>query len=236
MKDTLGDRMKKYYENRFRLHLPRRTYTIIRLDGKAFHTVTRHLEKPFDNGLITAFRLCAQRLVQKIQGSIFAYHQSDEISIVLQDFANIDTDAWFDGNIQKICSVSASMFTLEFCKFYDAKYRDLIFDARCFIIPDKEEVINYFIWRQQDWIRNSLNMLCSKYFSHEQLKNKSNEERHELLHSKGINWNDLALWLKNGSVIFKDIIFDDIIFKEQRIYMRNILNVPENISYISRES
>ena len=106
--------MKANYENRTRYFLPRRTYTIIRLDGKAFHTFTRGLDKPFDNDLTWLMDSTTQYLCQKVQGCQLGYTQSDEISLLLTDFATEQTEAWFDGNIQKIVSVAASMATMFF--------------------------------------------------------------------------------------------------------------------------
>jgi tRNA(His) 5'-end guanylyltransferase len=114
MKDEIGDRMKKFYEDRTRITLPRRTYTIIRIDGKAFHTYTKGLKRPFDDGLINDMDETACYLCKNIQGAKFAFVQSDEISILLTDFDKIGTDAWFDGNIQKMVSVASSMATAKF--------------------------------------------------------------------------------------------------------------------------
>ena len=114
MKDELGDRMKSYYEDRTRTYLPRRCYTVIRVDGKAFHTYTKGLQKPFDNDLISDMNETAKYLCQNIQGAKMGYVQSDEISIILTDFDSLTTAAWFDGNIQKMSSVAASMATAKF--------------------------------------------------------------------------------------------------------------------------
>jgi len=111
--DDFGDRMKRY-EDVNRNLLTRRTYTIIRIDGKAFHTYTRGLNKPFDDGLIEDMRGTTEALCRNIQGCKFGYTQSDEISLVLTDFDSLYTSSWFDGNIQKMASVSASIATVEF--------------------------------------------------------------------------------------------------------------------------
>jgi len=114
MKDEIGDRMKDFYEDRTRVYLPRRTYTIIRIDGKAFHTYTKGLPRPFDEALIQDMNKTAEYLCKMIQGAKLAYVQSDEISIIVTDFDNLTTSAWFDGNIQKMTSISASMATAIF--------------------------------------------------------------------------------------------------------------------------
>jgi tRNA(His) guanylyltransferase len=116
MKDSLGDRMKANYEDRTRYFLPRRSYTIVRIDGRAFHSYTKFLNKPFDLPLIEDMDAAVVAVLPQIQGAQFAYVQSDEISILLADFAKENTSAWFDGNIQKIASISASLMTSEFNK------------------------------------------------------------------------------------------------------------------------
>ena len=114
MKDSLGDRMKGNYENITRTFLPRRTYTLIRLDGKAFHTFTRGPPKPWDEDLIDIMNDVTKTLCANIQGAKLGYTQSDEITIVMTDFDSLETDAWYGGNIQKIVSVAASMTTSQF--------------------------------------------------------------------------------------------------------------------------
>jgi tRNA(His) 5'-end guanylyltransferase len=114
MRDDLGNRMKENYENRTRISLPRRSYTVIRIDGKAFHTYTKGLNRPFDRRLIEDMNATAAYLCKNIMGAKLAYVQSDEISIVITDFEDISTQAWFDNNLQKMCSVAASMATSEF--------------------------------------------------------------------------------------------------------------------------
>ena len=221
MKDDLGDRIKDQYENRTRYYLPRRTYTIIRLDGKAFHTYTRNLKKPFDKDLSDDIDTAVRFILPEIQGSVFAYAQSDEISILLTDFATTQTCAWFDGNIQKMTSVAASMMTAQFnrnrlLRQFNNYVRDAdsidwnnqaFFDARVFTIPDRVEVMNYFIHRNQDCSRNSVSMVAQHHFSHKELHGKNTPEMHEMLHSKGVNWaTDYSSSDKNGRLIVKEKI------------------------------
>ena len=113
-KFSLGDRMKEFYEKPQQTRLQRRTYTIIRIDGKAFHTYTRGLKKPFDEDFVHHMNETAVFLCKNIQGAKVAYVQSDEISIVLTDFDKISTSAWFGGNVQKIVSISSSLATARF--------------------------------------------------------------------------------------------------------------------------
>jgi tRNA(His) guanylyltransferase len=224
MRDELGDRMKKYYEDRTRILLPRRTYTIIRIDGKAFHTYTRGLKRPFDNGLIDDMDATACYLCKNIQGAKFAFVQSDEISVLMTDFEAITTDAWFDGNIQKIASIAASLATARFNQLRTIRWfaenglsgkgtvidveniKIATFDARVFTIPSDVEVENYFIWRQQDTVRNSISSVAQTLYSHKELEGKNMSEQQEMIFQKGTNWNDFAPKYKRGRFIAKVVV------------------------------
>lgn len=217
--DALGDRMKEFYEDRTRIKLPRRTFTIIRIDGKAFHTYTKGLQRPFDDGLIEDMNATTAYLCKNIQGAKFGYVQSDEISLVLTDFDDLGTHAWFDNNLQKMVSVAASMATAEFNRlrmmrlmrnsqiFLEPEHikamRMAEFDARAFQIPFIDEVENYFIWRQQDAVRNSISSVAQSLYSTKELHGKKTSDMQELIFQKGINWNDYDFRLKRGAVIAK---------------------------------
>lgn len=233
-KDSLGDRMKGY-ENISRNYLIRRVPVIIRLDGKAFHTFTRGMQKPFDPVLTQAMQQTMKSLCENIQGCVLGYTQSDEITLVLTDYATIKTDAWFGYNIQKMTSIAASMATLAFDRefiiahgewfdksfdngvsdqigfsqlddLYISKKHRALFDARVFSIP-KEEVCNCLIWRQQDATRNSIEAVGQSQFSQSQLHKKNCNEIQEMLWTeKGINWNDFPTESKRGSCCIKQLI------------------------------
>jgi tRNA(His) guanylyltransferase len=213
MKDDLGKRMKENYEMRTRSFLPRRTYTIIRLDGKAFHTYTRGMKRPYDEDLMACMDYTTKMLCKEIQGAVIGYTQSDEISILLTDFDKITTDAWFDGNIQKIVSVSSSIATAHFNQWMRSEFgpseKLAFFDSRVFVIPDPIEVENYFVWRQKDAVRNSISMHAQSLYSHKELNGKSQSDMHEMIHKKGENWNDLPDGFKRGRT-FKKVISIDI--------------------------
>lgn len=208
MKDALGDRMKKQYEDRTRYFLPRRTYTIIRIDGKAFHSFTKGMERPFDTRLMDCMDRTTKALCENIQGTVIGYTQSDEISILLTDFEKETTSAFFDGNIQKIASISASIatatFNREFFQNFSGSDKMAYFDSRVFTIPDPVEVENYFVWRQKDAIRNSISMTAQSLYSHKELHGKNTNEMQELCFQKGVNWNDMPNGFKRGRFVMKE--------------------------------
>ena len=218
MKDPLGDRMKDFYEDRTRYKLARRTNTIIRIDGKAFHTYTKGLQRPFDQGLMEDMNKTTEYLCQNIQGAKFGYVQSDEISILITDYDDNDTHAWFDANLQKMASIAASLATAEFNRLRLIRkmnttvatagsileqFKHAMFDARVFQIPYQEEVINYFIWRQQDATRNSISSVAQSLYSAKELHGKKTSDMQEMIFQKGINWNDFTPREKRGSIIRK---------------------------------
>lgn len=199
MNDQIGNRMKSQYEDRTRFMLPRRTYTIVRIDGKAFHTFTRGCKKPFDYGLMEALDQAAIAFCEEAMGVRCGYGQSDEYSFLLTDFEINSTEAWFDGNVQKICSVAASIFTEAFPR------AGAQFDARCFTIPDPVEVYNYFIWRQQDATRNAIQSAGHAIFSPKQMHGMdTNQIQEKLFQECGINFNDYPSRAKRGRVIWKE--------------------------------
>lgn len=229
-RDDIGDRMKGQYENRTRVMLPRRTYTVVRVDGKAFHTFTRGMERPFDTSLMCLMDSVAKAMCEQMQGSKVAYVQSDEVSVLLTDFDQITTDAWFDGNLQKIASLSASIATAEFNRVGYPGKGVALFDARVFTIPDCIEVENYFIWRQQDATRNSIQMAAQAKFSPRQLHEKNMSECQEMLFQEGINWNDYPVRCKRGAIVARHEsgwAIDDCppVFTQYREYLQRL--IPE---------
>lgn len=233
-KDNLGDRMKGY-ESASRHFLLRRTPVIIRVDGKAFHTFTKRLTPEIDPSeaygpgqiMHNIMVQTMDTLLNKVQNAVFAYQQSDEISILLRDWDKHETEQWFDGNLQKLASVSASIATEAFTYSWMAKFGVLpraLFDSRAFNVP-AEEVVNYFIWRQQDATRNSIQYIARKYFSHKELHGKSNDEIQEMLwREQDCNWNDYLTWKKRGTCAYRDpdgyIIDEEIpIFTQDRDYI-----------------
>ena len=120
--DELGTRMKEFYEARARTYLPRRTPVAIRIDGKAFHTFTRGFQKPFDEVLGNAMVRTMEYLCKNIQGCVFGYTQSDEITLLLVDYKQLNSEAWFDYQVQKMCSIAASMATMAFNRYINEEF------------------------------------------------------------------------------------------------------------------
>jgi tRNA(His) 5'-end guanylyltransferase len=244
-KDAMGERMKSYYESVPKIKLMRREPVIIRIDGKAFHTFTRGFEKPFDEVLMKTMQQTTKYLCENIQGCVLGYTQSDEISLVLIDYKELNTSAWFDNEVQKICSISASMATMAFNKYFAENvkndktiYEDdkvvkrhkaavekgAMFDSRCFNIP-KEEVTNYIYWRQADASRNSIQMVGQANFSNKELHKKSRADIQDMLMlQKGINWNNYTTSQKRGTCVVRNSITLET-FEDGRVHAE--LRYPE---------
>ena len=209
--DDLGVRMKTFYEQIPKTKLMRRCPVAIRIDGKAFHTFTRGFQKPFDEVLIKSMQETMKYLCENIQGCVLGYTQSDEITLILVDYKKLTSSAWFDYEVQKICSISASMATMAFNKFFENYvdvYRFIKWDSISKKYEDgtqeyiqillnavekgamfdarcfnipKEEVTNLVYWRQLDASRNSIQMVGQANFSHKELQNKSCNDIQDML-------------------------------------------------------
>ncbi len=206
-KQTLGDRMKQNYEDKTRIMLPRRGYTIIRIDGKAFSSLTSGLDKPIDLDFAECMHYVASNLKRHMQGSKFIYQQSDEISVILTDFDSPQTDAWYDNNLQKICSVSASLATYFFNEALASFKKEdkllqvtkpALFDARVFNLPSFDETVNYLRWRQRDCIKNATSNLALSVYSHKDLLGKNTTQREAMALAKGASLDDYPGWFKYG--------------------------------------
>lgn len=261
--DELGKRMKEFYEQVPKTRLVRRTPVAIRIDGKAFHTFTRGFEKPFDEVLGKAMRETMKYLCENIQGCVLGYTQSDEITLILIDYKKLTSSAWFDYEVQKMCSIAASMATMAFNRAFKKEVnawfgeqtvpisesvaqryslymekidKGAMFDARVFNIP-KEEVANLIYWRQLDATRNSIQMVGQANFSHSELQNKScNQIQEMLFQERDINWNDFPTHLKRGACCIKEYIALDE--KTLRSYWRVDTEIPifkeEDRQYINK--
>ena len=209
--DDLGVRMKTFYEQIPKTKLMRRCPVALRIDGKAFHTFTRGFQKPFDEVLIKSMQETMKYLCENIQGCVLGYTQSDEITLILVDYKKLTSSAWFDYEVQKICSIAASMATMAFnnafglnvdkevLEFSDKdaniinqdKYKLYLTHLNAALKGamfdcrcfniPKEEVTNCIYWRQLDASRNSIQMVGQANFSHKELQNKSCNEIQDML-------------------------------------------------------
>ncbi|MER6183031.1 tRNA(His) guanylyltransferase Thg1 family protein [Streptomyces sp. NPDC001652] len=198
---SLGDRMKEY-EAVQRAVLPRRAYTLLRLDIRAAHTYLRGAVCPFDEEFMADMDAVAEAVCAEISGTAFSYTQSDEISLLITDFATIQTQPWFGGVVAKQVSISAALATAVLNERRPGKRA--LFDSRVFTIADPVEVANYFLWRQRDAVRNSISMAAQARFPHKRLHGLNGDQMQELLFAEAdINWNDYPAGCKRGRVALR---------------------------------
>ena len=215
-KDSLGNRIKAY-ENVSRSYLTQRTPVILRIDGRAFHTFTRSLEKPYDVKLMKSMVEAACAVAMDMQGFKLGYIQSDEASFLITDYDDINTQGWFNYNLSKMVSISASVMTANFNQEFQFQTKDnypyfATFDSRAFNIPEMD-IANYFLWRAKDWERNSLQMFCRSIFSHNELNGKKRDDMHEMLYQKGKNWaTDTTPQQRNGTFIRKNEVGMEMLY------------------------
>ena len=204
--DSFGDRMK-FYEKQYADILTPLLPVLVRLDGKAFHSFTKGLERPYDKRLTDLMVETTKELVN-ITSAKVGYTQSDEITLLLYS-DNYKSQIYFDGKVNKINSVLASHASVFFNRILryhlpDKKEFMPVFDCRTWVVPNKIEACNVFIWREQDAVRNSIQMAGQSQFSHRQLQNKNCDEIQEMLwKEENINWNDYPSFFKRGTYVFR---------------------------------
>lgn len=198
---SLGERMKRY-ETACRTVLTPRTPVILRIDGKAFHTYTKGLPA-FDARLGDAMVAATLELITQVQGCQFGYVQSDEISLLVHSYKRFDSTAWFGNQVQKMVSVAAgiasAVVTANSSKIFGG-IKPAVFDARAFAVPE-HEVANYFIWRQQDCVRNSIQMLAQFVFGHKKCHRKNQEQLKSMLCASDHPWTLLAPHWRYGWLV-----------------------------------
>jgi tRNA(His) 5'-end guanylyltransferase len=203
-KDELGDRMK-FYEGRYTDHVLLPMIPVLaRMDGRAFHTFTKGLERPYDKRLSDLMIATTVFLVQETNARC-GYCQSDEITLVWLA-EDPDSEIFFGGKLLKMVSVVGALTTAYFNKrlpeFLPEKSDQMpVFDTRIWNVPTEWEAANCFIWREMDATRNSVSMAAQAYYSHNELMGKSTADKHDMLHAKGINWNDYPSFFKRGTYV-----------------------------------
>lgn len=197
MKDDIGDRFKAY-ESAFDFALPPRMPMIVRVDGRAFHSLP--LKKPFDHEFGAAMTTVAAILCERSQGAVLAYTQSDEVSVVLRDDQRYESQAWFGKRLSKVVSASAAIATAVFAS---TDWAGATFDSRAFVLPDLNEVTNYLIWRQKDAQRNAIQMAARSRWSQKQLHGKSTADLVEMLEAAATPMEFFPAGFRLGRVVYR---------------------------------
>lgn len=211
-KTTLGDRMKDY-EMAYDLSMPKKLPVIIRCDGKGFSRFTKlvQAEKPFDQSFSNAMKMAMLNTAQQIEGCVFGYTQSDEITYILRNDQSEESEPWFGNRIQKVLSVVASMTSVHFAA-QTSGLPSAYFDARVFVVPNIQEALNCLVWRQNDATKNSISAACyyevgkkvGKKTARKMMHGLNQKQQQELLFKEtNINWNNYPNKYKRGVACYK---------------------------------
>ena len=241
MSDDLGDRMKSFEMIEAGRILIPQLPIMIRCDGRAFHSFCKGLKKPFDERL-TDLMIATTKFLIEETGATIGYCQSDEISLCIWN-DNYETEVIFNGRIQKLSSIIASLATYYFNRelpnyipekapksaFFDGKAwtvpsvgKMALFDCRVWNVPNLDEATNCFLWRELDATKNAISMVAQSQFSHKELQGKHGNEMQEMLfQQRGINFNDFHSKFKRGSFIKK-------VTKVSKFTFDEITNLPLN--------
>lgn len=202
--DAFGDRMKMYESmeagRRFMPRLP----IVARLDGKCFSSFTRGLARPFDVRLSSLMIETTRHLVEEAN-AVCGYTQSDEITLAWYSDA-LESQIYFDGRIQKMCSVLAATCSVRFARLLggylpEKADKEPAFDCRVWQLPNLDEGANAFLWREFDATKNSITMAAQSVYSHRELDGKNGSQKQEMLFQKGVNWNDYPAFFKRGTYV-----------------------------------
>ena len=215
--ESMGDRHKAFEARETQHKVMPGLPVLVRLDGRAFHTFTRGLIRPFDERLSRSMIETTKFLVEETHASI-GYTQSDEISLAYP-CTDPSKPVMFDGRIQKLCSILASTATAKFNQQILANIPEKahllpLFDARVYQYPTLALTAESFLWREADATRNSLTMAAHAYYSHKELHKAGYAKKHDLLHAKGINWNDYSAAQKRGAYVRRETVLKELTLDE----------------------
>jgi tRNA(His) guanylyltransferase len=235
MSEPIGDRMKRY-EHASKTTLTWRMPVIIRIDGRAFHTYTSGLDRPFCEKFIHAMNLTAQAVCEDAQGAALAYVQSDEISILLHGYRRLDSRPWFENEVQKIVSIAAGLASATFTAASTplfGRIKPACFDARAFVLPESE-VNNYFLWRQQDATRNAIQMTAHAHYSQRALHGKNRDDMRAMLLAKGIDFEAQPTHHRRGRCLFRESFEEKDAVRHRWVVDNQIPIFKEDPSYVER--
>lgn len=203
--DGLGDRCKEYEGAEAGRRAMRGLPLLARLDGRAFHTFTRDLARPYEPAMSRCMIETARHLVAECNAAV-AYTQSDEITLAWYEPSGSERDYLFDGRFQKVASVLAGLASARFVQLVarelPAKADEVPhFDCRVWQVPTVADAVDVFVWREDDATKNSVSMAASAYYPPARLHGQDSAAKHELLHAVGVNWNDYPAFFKRGTYL-----------------------------------
>jgi tRNA(His) guanylyltransferase len=199
--DELDAKMRVFETSADDCVLPE-VYMVARIDGRSFTRLTKELcgfEAPFDERFRDHMADTVEHLMACGFRVQYGYTQSDEISLL---FAK--NEGLFGRKLRKYHSVLAGEASAMFSLLLG---RVATFDCRISQLPNRQLVVDYFRWRNEDAARNALNAHCywmlrksgsGETAAGEKLLRLSVAAKNEMLFAAGINYNDLPSWQKRG--------------------------------------
>lgn len=242
--DPIGEEFKGY-ELAYRQVLPLKSWVIVRVDGRAFHTYTRKMEQPFDPGFASCMRVAATKLCEQVSGTVLAYTQSDEISLVISDQSKIETQPFLGNVVPKMVSLTASIATAAFN--WQAIYHEIVesfqtppppnigatFDSRIFTVPDEDAVVRYLRWRQGDAHRNALNKVCDVVLGKKATLGMKQAERSARLSEAGASMLPYKEY-QRGTVILKETYVEDVTYVDKRTLQERVAGDVTRTRWVTR--
>jgi tRNA(His) guanylyltransferase len=219
MTEGLDDRCKRYELAEAGRSAMRGLPLLARLDGRAFHTFTRGLRRPFEPGMSTSMIETTRYLVQEMT-ALIGYTQSDEITLAWYEPSSSTSEYAFSGRFQKLASVLAGLASAKFvqlvAKHLPSKADETpCFDCRVWQVPTLADAADVFVWREDDASKNSVSMAASAHYSDAELDGKNGSQKQEMLFGKGVNWNDYPSFFKRGSYLQRKTV-DRTLTDEER--------------------
>lgn len=223
-RSELGVRQKEL-EHKTRHFLPAGSYTMIRVDGKSFHSWCRGLQRPYDMRLVETMRQTMLALCERTQDCVLGYCQSDEITLILAGYSGEKSQSWFDGNLLKNTSIPAGTASAHFnhhaAQIFEADEiaaRDLaVFDGRAWAVESVDDVLGNLVFRIRDAERNSASMLGQAHYSPRQLHGVSRRDLIERLEAEhGVSWDAQPGSFRSGSMCIKRTDTRPVTFTHKR--------------------
>ena len=204
--DSLGDLMKAFESSATFARAMKGIPLLARLDGRAFHSFAKGLQRPYDERLSNAMVETTKFLVARTH-ALVGYTQSDEISLLWHVSPESNSNFIFDGKIFKLTSSLSSLATV---KFFEQIQKNIpekahlfpTFDCRVWQVPTKELAADVFRWREFDATKNSVSMAAHSLFSHKSLQGMSSKEmKDRMINEASINWNNYPTFFKRGTYV-----------------------------------
>lgn len=219
---SLGDRIKAYEHQFTDATIDPSIPFIARVDGRAFHTYTQKLKRPFDMRFTLTMLRTTRELIKSFN-PLIAYTQSDEITLLFKPTA----EPAFGGKLSKLNSLIAATATYWFSKFMPASAPVVgipLFDCRLFNVPDEWEAVNALRFRYRDAYRNSVSSAARALFGHKNTLNKNTSSKLEMM---GDRWNRYPRAARFGVFYQRELVLKPVKVDLAQLNLSAKVTIPE---------